>query len=78
MCAFDKELLVLPKESIIGDFIAYIQKRMNEPITKSYSLGGGEYFERARELGLYLKNELEVREKVKRLGLLDRFRGRRW
>jgi len=78
MCAFDKELLVLPKESIIGDFIAYIQKRMNEPITKSYSLGGGEYFERARELGLYLKNELEVREKVKRLGLLARFRGRRW
>lgn len=76
MCAFDRELIVLPKESIIGDFIAFIREKMNEPITKSYSLGGGEYFRRAKKLGLYLRNELEVREKVKKLGLLERLRGR--
>lgn len=76
MRALEGDLMALPRECLIGDFIAFIKEKMEEPITKSYSLGGGEYFTRAKELGLYLKDELEVRDKIKGLGLLDQFASR--
>jgi hypothetical protein len=75
MFALDREMITLPRESIIGDFISFIREKMSEPITKSFSLGGGEYFHRAKELGLYLRDEIEVKEKIRKLGLLDFFRG---
>lgn len=69
------EPFILPRTSLIGDYIAFIGEKMSSPggLEKSYSLGGGPYFKRMKELGLYSLNEEEVRARIERLGLTNIF-----
>lgn len=73
--AFGLEPLVFPTTSLIGDYIAFIGESMSAPggLEKSYSLGGGPYFERMKKLGLYSRNPAEVEARVKSLGFTNIF-----
>jgi hypothetical protein len=73
--AFGLEPFMFPTASLIGDYVAFIGERMSAPggLEKSYSLGGGPYFDRMKELRLYSRNPVEVDARVKSLGLTNIF-----
>lgn len=68
-------LLVLPKETAIGDLIYYASYRLNTTDGKKvrHTFSGSEYFERMKDLGLYIIDNERIRSKIENLGLKDIF-----
>lgn len=68
-------LLVLPKETAIGDLIYYANYRLNTTNGKKvrHTFSGSEYFERMKDLGLYSINAEKIKIKIESLGLKDVF-----
>ncbi len=73
--AAGQEPAIFPRTTVVGDFIAYIREQTTAPggLEKSYSLGGGPYFKRMRELGLYTKDPAEVQTRIHSHGLTNIF-----
>lgn len=66
-----KPLLEIPTSLAIGDAIAHVNDQMKteEGITKKYTFSGSVYFERMKELGLYITDLDAIRKKVADEGL---------
>lgn len=64
-------LLQLPDNILIGDFIAYSNKRMSEEDGNKlrFTFAGSLYFERMKELGFYTIDKNTIAERVKKAGL---------
>ncbi len=68
-------LVELPRETAIGDFIAYTgeQMRTEEGRYQKYTFSGSVYFDRMKELGLYTTNVAAIRRRLASVGMLDYF-----
>ncbi|QUH27078.1 FAD-dependent oxidoreductase [Serpentinicella alkaliphila] len=73
--ALNKPMIQLPTELAIGDAIAYVKEAMNtqDGMSKKYTFSGSAYFDRMRELGLYMTNVLDIHSKVESLGFKNIF-----
>lgn len=73
--ALSLELLQLPDCFATGDAIAYVKERMTKPegMSKKYTFSGSVYFERMRELGIYITDSEEIAKRVEECGLKDIF-----
>ena len=72
-----KELLELPRELATGDIIAYANDKVEEGnMIERYTFSGAEYFERMKELGLYITDKEEIRISVNKAGLSKVFNSR--
>lgn len=73
--AMGMELIELPRELAVGDAIAFVKEEMNTEVGmgRKYTFSGSVYFERMKEKSLYTMDSLEIREKVKLLGLEEIF-----
>ena len=67
--------LEIPGTTLLGDFIAYVNKNWNteEGLRTRFSTHGGAYLSRAKELGLYTDDKDKIRSRVKESGLLNIF-----
>lgn len=66
-----RALLVLPKDSCIGDIISFANYRMlqkNDRISR-FTFAGSIYFNRMKELGLYSMKVNEIKNRIKKLEL---------
>lgn len=70
-----KELLQIPGQLSTGDAIAYVKDRMSTPegMSKKYTFSGSVYFERMKNLGLYIMDPVEIRRRVENYGLKNVF-----
>ena len=68
-------LLILPRSLAVGDIIAYANEKIKtkEGRTNRYTFAGAEYFKRMQELGLYILDIDEIKEKVENLNLTNIF-----
>lgn len=73
--ALNIPLLILPKETAIGDIIYYANYRLETPEGRKvrHTFSGAEYFERMKELGLYSTNNEEIKARIESLGLTNIF-----
>ena len=64
-------LLILPSSIAIGDIISYANEKaeLREGRKNRYTFAGAEYFKRMKELGLYITDENEIRQRVKKVNL---------
>lgn len=64
-------LLTLPRNIAIGDLIAYANEKVQttDGRRNRYTFAGSEYFNRMKELGLYLLDPEEIKNKINKLGL---------
>lgn len=71
--ALGSKLLELPKESLIGDFIAFVSEQIRREGLQlpAYTFGGGRYFERMKKLGVYTTNVNEIGEKIKKTDVAE-------
>lgn len=71
------EMLELPRETAIGEAIAYVKERMEteEGLGKKYTFSGSVLFERMKELGLYETDADTVQKRIEELGLAGVFQG---
>lgn len=71
----DKSLLILPKETVIGDIIAFSNYRILKKgdRTSRFTFAGSIYFERMKNLGMYSIDIEEIRLKIDRLELMGIF-----
>lgn len=71
----NKPLLVMPKESCIGDIISYANYRLLQKNDKKsrYTFAGSVYFERMKELGLYTTDIEEIKNRIEKLELTNIF-----
>lgn len=69
------ESIILPRETVIGDIIAYANERLNTEDGRKvrHTFSGAEYFERMKKLGLYSINNDEIKKKIEDLGLTNIF-----
>ncbi len=76
--AVGKKPIELPRSTVIGDFIAFINEEVQRetPISKGYTYSGGIYFERMKKLGLYTTNVREIQERVEKAGVSNIFEKR--
>lgn len=76
--ALEKELLELPDCLSTGDAIAYVKERMSKPegMSKKYTFSGSVYFERMKELGIYITDSKEITRRVEECGLKNVFANR--
>ncbi len=66
--AMGETLLELPRYLAVGDLIAYENECVQSGDLKNkYSFSGGIYFQRMRDLGLYITDKEWIKEKVKQL-----------
>jgi len=70
-----KGLLSLPKESLIGDFISFVNEQMSteEGLKKRYTFSGSVYFNRMKEIGFYITDRTVIRQRVKKMSFQDAF-----
>ena len=70
-----KALLELPRTLTVGDFIAYVPEymRTEEGQRKRVSFGGGPYFGRMKESGLYTTDVPTIEQRVADVGLAGVF-----
>lgn len=68
-------LLILPRALAVGDIIAYANERINtkEGRANRYTFAGAEYFERMKDLGLYVMDIDKIVGKVEKLNLTNIF-----
>ena len=73
--ALGKELLEIPDCLSTGDAIAYVKERMSKPegMSKKYTFSGSVYFERMKELGIYITDSVEIARRVEECGLENIF-----
>ena len=64
-------LLILPSSIAIGDIISYANEKaeLREGRKNRYTFAGAEYFKRMKELGLYITDENEIRQRVEKVNL---------
>lgn len=67
-----KDVLVLPRETVIGDLIAYAGERLitESGLRNRYTFAGDEYFVRMKEKDLYSTDAEAIRERISNLGLM--------
>lgn len=70
-CAAGKEPLILPRETAIGDLIAYAGERLvtESGLRNRYTFAGDEFFARMKEKGLYSTDVSVIQERIDVLGL---------
>lgn len=70
-----KPLLIIPKESCIGDIISYANYRLLQKDDKKsrYTFAGSVYFDRMKELGLYTTDVEEIKNRIENLELTNVF-----
>ena len=70
-CAAGKEPLILPRETAIGDLIAYAGERLvtESGLRNRYTFAGDEFFARMKEKGLYSTDVGVIQERIEALGL---------
>jgi hypothetical protein len=70
-----ESLLQLPVELACGDYISYTGKAAKTPegLSHKYTFSGSAYFDRMKELGLYITEQAEIKNKVMRAGLTGLF-----
>ncbi|MBM2831943.1 MAG: tRNA uridine 5-carboxymethylaminomethyl modification enzyme GidA [Dehalococcoidia bacterium] len=63
--------LVLPRSLAIGDFMAFVTKKLEtgEALKGVYRMARGEYWERMQKIGLYTEDVALVKERVAAAGL---------
>ncbi|TYP59883.1 FAD-dependent oxidoreductase [Thermosediminibacter litoriperuensis] len=68
-------LVEIPTDLAVGDAIAYVNEQMKteEGISKKYTFSGSVYFERMKHLGLYTTDIEEIRNRVRKVGMIDFF-----
>lgn len=73
--ALGKELLLIPECLATGDAIAYVKEKMTTPdgMSKKYTFSGSVYFERMKELGIYITDSAEIAKRVEECGLKNIF-----
>jgi len=73
--ALGKELLLLPECLATGDSISYVKEKMSTPegMSKKYTFSGSVYFERMKELGIYITDSAEIAKRVEECGLKNIF-----
>ena len=73
--ALDMPLLVLPKETVVGDIIAYANYKLTtaEGRKNRYTFAGAEYFKRMKSLGMYTTDKMVIWQRVAECGLTDIF-----
>lgn len=71
--ALGKDLLVLPRSIIIGDYIAMMSEKSmtEEKMTQGLSCAHGLFFERMKERGVYTVNIKEIQKRVENAGMKD-------
>ncbi len=68
------DLLTLPRTTIVGDFLAYVNERWDkEGLTTRFNTHGGPYLRRAREIGLYTEDKGVIRSRIETSGLTNVF-----
>lgn len=69
-------LLELPRETSIGEAIAYTNEQLNtcEGLSKKYTVSGSILFERLKSLNLYTSNVDEIESRIKKLKLKNIFK----
>ncbi|SHJ64261.1 2-polyprenyl-6-methoxyphenol hydroxylase and related FAD-dependent oxidoreductases [Hathewaya proteolytica DSM 3090] len=70
-----RQLLVLPKDSCIGDIISYANYRVlqKEDRTSRFTFAGSVYFNRMKKLGLYTVEIDKIRDRIEKLELSNVF-----
>ena len=70
-----EELLVLPRETAIGEAISYVNEMMKTPegAGKKYTFSGSVLFEHMKELNLYTTDIPEICARIEKLGLTNVF-----
>lgn len=73
--ALGMELFQIPECLATGDAIAYVKERMSTPegMTKKYTFSGSVYFERMKELGIYITDSAEITKRVEECGVKSIF-----
>lgn len=73
--ALQKDLLQLPDCLSTGDAISYVKEKMasSDGMSKKYTFSGSVYFERMKELGIYIKDKNEIIKRVEECGLTNIF-----
>lgn len=73
--AADIALLKIPETTLLGDFLAYVNKNWNteEGLRARFCTHEETYLNRVRELGLYTKDKDKIRSRIKESGLLSVF-----
>jgi hypothetical protein len=73
--ALGMELLLLPDSLATGDAIAHVKERMSKPegMSKKYTFSGSVYFERMKQLGMYITDITEISDRVDKCGLSNIF-----
>ena len=71
-----EELLLLSRDSCIGDAIAYVKEEMQTPegIGKKYTFSGSILFNRMKERGLYITDCDKIRSRIEDMGLTNIFK----
>ena len=67
-----EELLELPRETAIGDLIAYANEKImtENGLRNRYTFAGAEFFKRMQDRSLYTTDKTEVKRRVENSGLL--------
>ena len=70
--ADEQRLLQLPRETAVGDLIAYANERIvtEEGLRNRYTFAGDEFFRRMQECGIYTVNTDLIRQRIENTGLL--------
>lgn len=73
--ALNMPLLVLPKQTAIGDIISYANYKLltEDGIKTRYTFAGAEYFKRMQQLGLYTTDIDKIKDRIDNLGLTGIF-----
>lgn len=68
-------LLILPRALAVGDIIAFANEKIDskEGRRNRYTFAGAEYFDRMKEIGLYILEIDKIKAKVDKLNLSDIF-----
>jgi hypothetical protein len=73
--AMGMDLLVLPRTTMLGDFIAYVNERWDttEGLKSRFVSHSDPYFHRAKEMGLHTEDKSRVRSHIEESGLVNVF-----
>ncbi|WP_234120523.1 FAD-dependent oxidoreductase [Clostridium hydrogenum] len=73
--ALNMPLMILPKETAIGDLISYANYKLltEDGIKTRYTFAGAEYFKRMKEIGLYTTDIVDIKNRIEKLGLTGVF-----
>ncbi|MFL0251497.1 FAD-dependent oxidoreductase [Clostridium neuense] len=73
--ALNMPLLILPKQTTIGDIISYANYKLltEDGIKTRYTFAGADYFKRMQETGLYTTDIDKIKNRIENLGLTGIF-----